>query len=232
MTATMPSMRQLMVGPDEPVTICSVSVGMGIYETDSASGQTPTSYNEAPPQHQQQHQQYNAAPYDSYEHQEQQQPEQPYEQRPTLLNEASDDTNFLPDAPYRAMLSQYGTEDPTVERARSIMASHQGQRQAGRPSAKAGVPQESTAQAVEPAVPASRLGRRCLTHRPKRQPDLVRGKVLQHPSNNTNPTLAHVECISCGVTLEISKNAIVVNCPSCSQVHHTATCRIRISSHH
>lgn len=215
---SMTSLTAGLQGPEEPVAFTSGNVGVGIYETDSASGEH-AQYNTSTS---------NSSGYDTYDRQQQQQQQHSsYEHNRTTLREASSGGNFLPNAPYQDMLSHYGKEDPSVERARILMASHQGNQQAGRPTVKAGVPQEPNIEVIEPNMPSSRLGRRCLTHRPKRQPDLVRGKVN---GNSNNPNMIHVECVACGNILEISKHAIVVYCPTCFEVHHAATCRIR-SSH-
>jgi predicted RNA-binding Zn-ribbon protein involved in translation (DUF1610 family) len=209
-------------------------VGVGIYETDSTQTQTPpltpprslvapAAAAKAP--------QYSTDSSESYQQTGRSGGDHtPFEQNPNLKHEPSDESNYLPSAPYQEMLQHSGKDDPTVELARTQMASHQYRTQAERlyPNPKAGLPQEPTAQAIEPTIPASRLGRRCLTHKPKRTPDLVQGKMVQDvvvQADNMNVT--HVHCVGCGVTLQIAKNTVVVNCPKCDQVHLSASCRIR-----
>jgi ribosomal protein S27E len=151
------------------------------------------------------------------------------------ISEISDGSAYGISAPYQGMmLGSDGREDPAVERARTSMILHKDKAHARMPFPKAGVPQEPTAQAMEPTVPASRLGRRCLTERHKREPDVVKGRVVpaipqsEFAMSNgvANGKFAYVECANCGALLQISKNAIVVICSSCAKVHHTASCRI------
>jgi len=215
--------------PNPEVTL-NQSVGVGIYQSDSGSMGTPQSheYQAVSPavaavgQFPQNGVAVAAAAHYPPSSPDNQYDQSQNEQRPRLQHKLSD-VNSQISAPYQGMKVPYVEEDDTVERARILMASHQGKTQA-RPSPKPGRPPEPATQAIEPAMPASRLGRRCLTQRPKRKPDLVKGRVVQQLQPKRN--VAFVECASCGVTLEIARNAIVVNCPHCSQVHHTATCRI------
>jgi len=129
---------------------------------------------------------------------------------------------YLPNAPYQEMLQNYGREDPSIQRARHSMAAKP--KPADRPYPVPGPPQEPTNQAIEPTLPASRLGRRMLTHRPERQPDYVVAKLSDGQSSSSlDCTL--VECVACRATVEIPKSTVMLSCPSCDQVHPAASCR-------
>lgn len=82
---------------------------------------------------------------------------------------------------------------------------------------------------VEPSVPASRLGRRCLTRKPKREPDLVKGLVVAGANRTIRARdTVVVNCANCGTEIQIARNAIVVSCPSCYKISPAATCKIQI----
>jgi len=81
---------------------------------------------------------------------------------------------------------------------------------------------------VEPSVPASRLGRRCLTRKPKREPDLVKGLVVAGANRTIRARdTVVVNCANCGTEIQIARNAIVVSCPSCYKISPAATCKIQ-----
>ena len=143
------------------------------------------------------------------------------------LHEGASDGSYMPDAPYQNMMNSYSNNppDPTVERARSIMASRgDSSNTDSRPMPIAGRPMAPETSAIEPAVPPAQLRRRILINKPKREPDLVRGKVVKQITPSSKKT--HVLCAGCGVMLQISKTAIVVHCRNCNGVHPTASCRI------
>jgi hypothetical protein len=105
---------------------------------------------------------------------------------------------------------------------------------AARPYPLAGPPAEPTAKAVEHKLPSSKLGRRCLTDRPKRQPDRVAGTIVNNPPSTVGtPTMAspidslqqfRIQCIGCNTVLQVPKSTIVVECPNCQEIHPTAKC--------
>lgn len=132
--------------------------------------------------------------------------------------------SYLPTAPYQEMMQTFGREDPAVERARMSMAGTR--KQAELPLPQPGRPQGPTSQAMEPAMPQSRLGRRILTQKPVRQPDFVRAKVAGESSKAMPLDYTNVECVTCRSTIEIPKSAVVILCPTCEQVHPAASCRV------
>ena len=141
--------------------------------------------------------------------------------------------DFLASHPYQNLISSQGLgggggeDDAAVQRARS----RQSTRQPKRPLPKAGLPLEPTALPVEPNVPSSRLSRRGIAAK-KRIPDLDVGTVLssradlQKLQQGQDHTAAYVvDCSSCGAVLQTKKGAILIQCPSCQEVHPTAGCR-------
>jgi len=94
--------------------------------------------------------------------------------RPEVHSQVSNSLN----APYQDMLSQFQQEDPTIARARHSMSIRNQNQPVQKPYPKAGKPQEPTAPAVEPPVPASRLSRRCLVPKDTRVPDLCLSNVI------------------------------------------------------
>ncbi|KAL3939325.1 MAG: hypothetical protein SGBAC_005928 [Bacillariaceae sp.] len=78
---------------------------------------------------------------------------------------------------------------------------------------------------LEPSMPASRLGRRCLIHKPKREADLVKGLVNAGAtgSKRSRDTIV-VNCEKCGAELSVSRMAIAVSCPSCYKISPAAKC--------
>lgn len=139
----------------------------------------------------------------------------------------SSSVGFLPDAPYQEMLQSFEKEDPTIARARMQMASLKNSKQMERPYPKPGVPQEPTSQAMEPTIPQSRLGRRMMVHKSKREPSFVI-PTIQSSANgmDEHQTGSNLECTGCRMTLRVPKTAIVILCPNCDQVQLVANCRV------
>ena len=121
------------------------------------------------------------------------------------------------------MLQSFEKEDPTIARARMQMASMKNSKQMERPYPKPGVPQEPTSQAMEPTIPQSRLGRRMMVHKSKREPSFV---IPTIQSNGREDSGSNLECTGCHVTLHVPKTAIVILCPNCDQVQLVANCRV------
>ena len=159
---------------------------------------------------------------------------------PAGLQQDTSSGSFMPDAPYQNMMNTFSNntggnaQDPAVERARNIMASRSGGGGMGsagdngtvgsRPMPVAGRPMPPETPSIEPAVPPAQLGRRILTNKPKREPDLVRGRAVQQITSSSKKT--HVLCSGCGALLQIPKSAIVVHCRNCNGVYPTASCRL------
>ena len=159
---------------------------------------------------------------------------------PDGLRQEVSSESFMPDAPYQNMMNTFSNntggnaQDPAVERARNIMASRSGGGGMGsagdngtvgsRPMPVAGRPMPPETPSIEPAVPPAQLGRRILTNKPKREPDLVRGRAVQQITSSSKKT--HVLCSGCGALLQIPKSAIVVHCRNCNGVYPTASCRL------
>lgn len=80
---------------------------------------------------------------------------------------------------------------------------------------------------LEPSVPETRLGRRCLIHKPKREADLVKGLVNAGATGSirSRDTVV-VTCAKCGAELSVSRNAIAVSCPSCYKISPVASCAV------
>jgi len=78
---------------------------------------------------------------------------------------------------------------------------------------------------LEPSVPETRLGRRCLIHKPKREADLVKGLVNAGATGSirSRDTVV-VNCAKCGAELSVSRMAIAVSCPSCYKISPAASC--------
>lgn len=78
---------------------------------------------------------------------------------------------------------------------------------------------------LEPFMPESRLGRRCLVHKPKREADFVKGLVNAGAtgSKRSRDTVV-VNCEKCGAELSVSRMAIAVSCPSCYKISPVAKC--------
>jgi predicted RNA-binding Zn-ribbon protein involved in translation (DUF1610 family) len=216
-SVNMPSSRPiLMTGPLQsaeinrsaaPAAASMPGVGVGVYDDDPVVPIHP----HAP----------STSPYDA-------DPPAP----PGGLHHEQSDGSFMPAAPYQNMMQNFNNNvaDPTVERARNLMAGHSENNSGpdSRPMPVAGRPLPPSTPSVEPSVPPAQLRRRILTNKPKRDPDLVRGKVVQQIQSSSKKT--HVLCAGCGVMLQISKTAIVVHCPNCNGVHPTASCHVP-SSH-
>jgi len=79
---------------------------------------------------------------------------------------------------------------------------------------------------LEPSVPHSRLGRRCLIDKPKREADLVKGLAVvgADGSIRSRDTIV-VNCAKCGADLSMPRSAIVVSCPSCYKISPAASCK-------
>lgn len=137
----------------------------------------------------------------------------------------SGSAGYLPNAPYQEMLQSFGKEDPTIARARSQMASLKHSKQMDRPYPEAGLPQEPTSQAKEPSIPPSRLGRRILANKPKREPNFVIPK-LQGGEISAELQMSNLECVDCHACLLVPKSAVVIWCPNCDQVSLVANCRV------
>lgn len=123
----------------------------------------------------------------------------------------------------------FPTPDPAVARARTSMTHmHQQHRTSttstgpskALPPPKAGRPPPPDLKAIEPALPSTRLGRRCLTNRPPREADFAKGDQGE----------VRVSCVTCGAVLRIPAAAIVVQCSQCRTAHPTATCPVLKSS--
>jgi LSD1 subclass zinc finger protein len=103
-------------------------------------------------------------------------------------------------------------------------------RPANFPCPQPGAPRGSTVQPAEPSLPRTRLGRRILTTKPQRQPDLVVAKFDQATTPTSSTRLldcTDVECATCSNSLQIPKSAVVVMCPICDQVNPVASCRVK-----
>lgn len=147
----------------------------------------------------------------------------------TLASDDFSDASLSLSAPYQSMLqTSRSREDPTIARARQSMAGIGEINEQERPLPGSPPPQHPTETYVEPAIPPSRLGRRCLVQKPKREPELVKGLVVQNSSSgNISNSKVYVGCANCGVTMQISKNAVVVSCPNCYEIRPAASCSVK-----
>jgi hypothetical protein len=217
---SMPSNRAiLMTGPVQsteinrptvPPAASMPGVGVGVYDDEPMASNGPNVAS--------------SSPYDSA---------QPAP--PSGLHLVQSDGSYLPAAPYQNMMQNFNNNapDPTVERARNLMAGRTDTSAAdSRPMPVAGRPVPPETPPVEPSVPPAQLRRRILSNKPKREPDLVRGKVVQQiQSSSSSSKKTHVLCVGCGVMLQISKTAIVVHCRNCNGVHPTASCEVPNNGH-
>lgn len=109
-----------------------------------------------------------------------------------------------------------------------------------RPPPRPGKPRIPTTSAVEPFLPSSRLGRRCLTtEKPHRQPDKVVGDMTNTAGNNDDDhnddgggvngtraaTTIRIVCPGCETIVRIPRNVIVMECPNCGLTCPTVTCQ-------
>lgn len=142
----------------------------------------------------------------------------------------SSNLGYSINAPYQdMMLHGFGHgEDPSIERARTQMASHAKSKEPEIPAPKPGLPHDPTSQAKEPKLPSTRLGRRILSQKLPRQPDFVKATLVSpnEPLDFLTSSSCYVECVSCGATLHLPSGAVVLTCPSCDQVRPVACCRI------
>jgi hypothetical protein len=135
-------------------------------------------------------------------------------------------------APYESMVQHQSREEEARREARREASGLPVAETTGTPSAPlptpySAPPQPPNQKPVEPAMPHSRLGRRCLTHKPKREPELVKGLVVNNMSGsraNRPRSQIQVSCAKCGAALQISKNAIAVSCPGCYMISPASSC--------
>ncbi|CAJ1923354.1 unnamed protein product [Cylindrotheca closterium] len=86
---------------------------------------------------------------------------------------------------------------------------------------------------LEPSVPESRLGRRCLIHKPKREADLVKGLVNSGATGSIRSRDTVVKkCANCFAELSVSHNAIAISCPCCYKISPAAKCNtVKVVDH-
>jgi hypothetical protein len=135
-------------------------------------------------------------------------------------------------APYESMIHHHSREEEDRRDARREASGLPVSESSGPPSAPlptpySAPPQPPNQKPVEPAMPHSRLGRRCLMHKPFREPELVKGLVVNNKSGsraNRPRGQIQVSCAKCGAALQISKNAIAVSCPGCYKISPASSC--------
>jgi hypothetical protein len=130
-------------------------------------------------------------------------------------------------APYESMIQHQSREEEARREASGLpVAETNGTPSAPLPTPYSAPPQPPNQKPVEPAMPHSRLGRRCLTHKPKREPELVKGLVVNNMSARANRPRSQIQvsCAKCGAALQISKSAIAVSCPGCYKISPASSC--------
>ncbi|KAG7365335.1 hypothetical protein IV203_038538 [Nitzschia inconspicua] len=97
-----------------------------------------------------------------------------------------------------------------------------------RPQPRPGPPKEPLAQPVEPPMPRTKLGRRCLAQKWQRKPDKTTAEVVVYGLAEDVPSrdsLLEMECPGCQVLLQVARTTLLIECPNCEEVHPAAKCR-------
>lgn len=129
-------------------------------------------------------------------------------------------------APYQSMIQHQSREEEEARQRASGFPVTEISHPVPLPTPYSAPPQPPNQLPVEPKIPHARLGRRCLTHKPKREPELVKGLVVSGARANRTRTQIQVSCAKCGAALQISKNAIAVSCPGCYKISPASSCLV------
>lgn len=153
------------------------------------------------------------------------------------LSEDDDESSDQKPAAVRMQQVDEGIEAPVIGSPYASMVSqdrwHSGGAPSSAPDANRALPTPTVIppprpnyKPLEPSVPQSKLGRRCLIHKPKREADLVKGLAVvgADGSIRSRDTIV-VKCANCHAILSMPRSAIVVSCPSCYKISPAASCQ-------